>query len=277
MQYVICTFLMKRCLIIWLHAYCAIVMAQNNSIAEFPRGLMQPEGSFRFSADALLLAAFTRVKKADVHLLDMGCGCGVIALSLLLKHSRLKALGVDCQPELLGAAEFNAGRLGLGGRFTGLCADVGKTETGIAPEGFDLVVCNPPYRQRGKGRLPRSPMRERALFEGPEGVAPFCLAAAKALRPGGRFSLIYPAERRHELFSCLGAAGFSLSRFMYIHSREGEEPGLVLVEAVRGGSLGTLPTELPGLCLHEGEGKNTKLTEKALEFCPELGQKKRIS
>ncbi|MDR2893708.1 MAG: methyltransferase [Deltaproteobacteria bacterium] len=111
----------------------------------FPRGLSQPPGSFRFSADALLLAAFAArlagelaagpvdrlsagkatgegygqaaglppIDSGGRALLDLGCGCGVVGLGFMLLRPEYTALGLDLQPELILAARQNAALLGL--------------------------------------------------------------------------------------------------------------------------------------------------------------------
>ena len=57
----------------------------------FPRGLQQPEGSLRFGADALLLAAFAargvegmnEARRKQLTAADLGCGCGAALLGFL--------------------------------------------------------------------------------------------------------------------------------------------------------------------------------------------------
>ena len=95
----------------------------------FPAGLEQPEGSFRFSVDALLLAAFAASRTTDVTMrfIDLGTGCGVVGLAyLLLKRNICQGFGMDCNPELIAAAQNNTDKLGFSDRFalhTGELAD----------------------------------------------------------------------------------------------------------------------------------------------------------
>ena len=56
-----------------------------DAIEIFPRGLKQPEGSFRFGQDALLLAALTaRFCTRKDKVVELGCGCGAALSGLLL-------------------------------------------------------------------------------------------------------------------------------------------------------------------------------------------------
>ena len=134
------------------------MVAESDGIARFPRGLFQPPGSFRFSADALLLAAFAlssasgcRGKPSASHSspgplwIDLGTGCGIVGLAALRlaglprnaageletvrfpKHaenlSEPFCYGLDRNEELVAAARSNARNLGLERHFAALTID----------------------------------------------------------------------------------------------------------------------------------------------------------
>ena len=107
----------------------------------FPAGLEQPEGSFRFSVDALLLAAFAASRTTDVTIrfIALGTGCGVVGLAyLLLKRNICQGFGMDCNPELIAAAQNNTAKLGFSDRFvlhTGELADTRFLENLPGPVG----------------------------------------------------------------------------------------------------------------------------------------------
>lgn len=180
----------------------------------FPSGLVQPEGSFRFSLDALLLASFAASRfprgTSAVSLLDLGCGCGVIGLACLLEAANATAKGTDREPELVAAAEENAAVLGLTGRYRGILCDFGiaAERQRLAEEQVDVVLANMPYRPERSGRLPQSPLRRRALFADESTMSAFLLAAKAALKPGGSFDLVYSWSGRERLFAGLERYGF---------------------------------------------------------------------
>ena len=108
----------------------------------FPRGLCQPEGSFRFSADALLLASFLALPQGREQgtLVDLGAGCGVVACAMLLRHPLAQAVAVERQRPLALAAVENGRRLGLASRMRVLEGDLrilcrGKEKTDVPPPG----------------------------------------------------------------------------------------------------------------------------------------------
>ena len=184
----------------------------------FPRGLVQPASGFRFSVDALLLASFARIKGARG--LDLGCGCGVVGLGLLLRHPErgFTMHGLDLNPDMVAAARSNAALLGFGERYTAELADLGDlgdvtdpavvpAEIGpaLAPESFDLVVSNPPYRRPGQGRDCPDPGKSLGRFESGAGLPDFTRAAGRLLRNRGRAAFVFPAERLADLLLALRA------------------------------------------------------------------------
>ncbi|MDR2696761.1 MAG: methyltransferase [Deltaproteobacteria bacterium] len=239
------------------------------SAASFPRGLVQPEGSFRFSADALLLAAFAPGEEAR-RAADLGTGCGVVAFGLALRFPGLYCTGLDKEAALIEAARVNASMLGLGERMAfaqGGVADKNLPD-GLGRESCELVTANPPYRVSGTGRRISSPARRKAL-EAPQGaLADFAAAAAFLLRHHGRFACVLPPARLGDAFAALRSARLEPRRLRCVHPRPCVQAGLVLVEA-RKNARPDLVMEAP-LILHPDE-RGSGFSREALAFCPWLG------
>ncbi|NJB68641.1 tRNA1Val (adenine37-N6)-methyltransferase [Desulfobaculum xiamenense] len=236
--------------------------------AHFPRGLVQPEGGFRFSADALLLACFAGPGAAR-RIADLGAGCGVVGFGLLLRDEAATATvtAVDINPDMLAAQRDNVKLLGFGERFEAVEADVSAIgASGLAAQSFDLVVCNPPYRETGTGRRPADAGRDAARFEVRAQVGDFVAAAARLVRNRGRVCFIGLPERLPELFADFRAARLAPKRLRMVHSRIGEPARLALVEGMLGASAGLIVE--PPLVLYEGTGNESCLCADALAFCP---------
>ena len=246
--------------------------------AYFPRGLEQPAGSFRFSADALLLAAFA-VKSLGIaassrSILELGTGCGVVSFAFLLglgPDARIQdaILGIEKDPELVRAANRNALRLGLQPFFQALCADVAgiREHDDVLPESRDIVIANPPYRNPGSGRLPRGERRTAALFATGAGLQAFLAAAAYALRNRGRFFGVFGTERLQEILEGLAQNRLVPKRLKPVYGAPGKDARMALVEARKNGRPG-LAFESP-LFLY-GASSDPGLTKEALAFCPAL-------
>lgn len=137
--------------------------------------------------------------------------------------------------------------------------------------GFDLVLSNPPYRFLGSGRLPRSVLRQQALFAPHGTVEKFCAAAHALLAPLGRLGLVFPAEREDWIRMAMKGNGFEVERVLRVHGREGKPATLILLEA-RKRNNGNSPLEKTReeapLVLYD---QDNRLTERAVRFCPYLG------
>ncbi len=189
-----------------------------NAPFSFPAGLEQPQGSFRFSLDALILGEYAADCCGETaSLCDLGSGCGIVAFAALRKRPSWTAVGVEKELLLAEAAQRNAVRLGLAGRYASVCGDVCDqaalreararlqgmwTDCGENPL-FDIVACNPPWRRDGAGRTPPSDLRRRALFGEGETFSYFFSAADKLLKNRGLLAVLTGAERTADLLASL--------------------------------------------------------------------------
>jgi tRNA1Val (adenine37-N6)-methyltransferase len=231
----------------------------------FPRGMVQPEGGYRFSLDSLLLASFARPGREHVGI-DLGCGCGVVGLALLLRRPGLRLTAVDIDPASVDAARQNAVNLHYADRFR---AEVGDVADWRFEGVVDFVVSNPPYRRTGHGRVSQGEAWATARFETTADFARFAKCAAVALKTHGKFTFVHLPERLPELLDGLARAGLAPKRMRLVHSRPDEEARMVLMETVKAGRPG-LRVE-PPVILHQGQGRQTRMTDSAVEFCPFLG------
>jgi release factor glutamine methyltransferase len=148
------------------------------------------------------------------NVLDLGVGSGAILLAILAERPAAKGLGVDVSEEALAVARDNAAHLGLAGRMTLLRGD--WTE-GLPDDGFDLVVCNPPYIASAVIETLEPEVRDHeprlALEGGPDGLMHYRRLAPEILRvlkPGGRFAVEIGYDQKaavEALFREAGAAG----------------------------------------------------------------------
>ncbi|MEF2230980.1 MAG: methyltransferase [Pseudodesulfovibrio sp.] len=233
--------------------------------ARFPRGLIQPEGGYRFSLDSLLLACFARPGRRHAGV-DLGCGCGVVGLGLLLHEPGLTLTGVELDPVAADAARNNAQELYFASQFNIIQDDI---RTWRPQRVADFVVANPPFRRIGAGRVSRGGERAAARFEQRADFAAFARCAAVALKTRGKFSFVHLPERLGEIMAALAANGLEPKRLRLVHARPDEEARMVLVQAVKAARPG-LRVE-PSLILHAGRGAQTRITDEALAFCPFLG------
>jgi tRNA1Val (adenine37-N6)-methyltransferase len=215
----------------------------------------QRRGGYRFTLDAVLLAAFAATEGAGQEgpLLELGAGSGVVSLLLVRQFGLGPVDALELQPavhaRLVRAVALNA----CEGRVRPRLGDLREARALFAPGGHAHVVSNPPFRPAHAGVL--SPDPERALSKQELACdAPSVVAAARhALAPGGRVSLVYPAARTAEVLGLLTAARLYPRALRFVHARAEAPATRVLVHAVRDRERG-LEVRPPLLVHGEGPG-----------------------
>lgn len=196
--------------------------------------IIQKAKGYRYSLDAFLLAHFAAMKK-NGRLLDLGCGSGVIGLTLATKWSSAEVVGIEIQEELAEMARRSAAMNGLADRVEILSGNVKQIEALCESNAFDSVVSNPPYRKLRSGRINPDGQKALARHEIKGALGDFLAAARYALKKSGRVFLIYPASRTVHLLSQMHAARLEPKRLRIIHSKSNSDGELVLVEGVKDG------------------------------------------
>ncbi len=197
--------------------------------------LIQSARGYRFSIDAVLLAQFVTVKPGDV-VVDLGAGCGIISLLLLLEKPVAYAIALEIQRNLADQAVRNAALNGVTDRMGVLLADLRQAP--LWQPVADVVVCNPPFRRPGSGRVNPDLQRAIARHEIMASLNDILSAASAVLKPKGRLALIYPAGRLVDLLVRMRAFDVEPKRMQVVYPSMEEESKLVLVEGARGGKGG---------------------------------------
>lgn len=100
---------------------------------------------------------------------------------------------------------------GLAGRVIPVEGDLRDLPKALPAGQFDLVSCNPPYKERGRGLLSESPAEQIARHETCCSIEDVCRAASRLLRFGGRFCLCQRPERLADVLTAMRSCGWSPS------------------------------------------------------------------
>lgn len=238
------------------------VLAPGETLDAICRGelqLIQRRAGYRFSVDAILVAAFAGHPRGKV--VDLGTGCGVVAL-LLAKRGVRSVIGVELQPPLFELAWRNVQLNRCEDRVHIVNADLRELR-GVLPGGtFDAVVSNPPYIAARSGKANPETEKAVARHELCCSVNDVTAAARWLLREGGSFRVIFPAPRLVGLLQSLSAAGLEPKRLRIVHTLASRPAKLVLVEAIKGAKVDL--EVLPPLVLHEEDGGYTPEMQRLL-------------
>jgi tRNA1Val (adenine37-N6)-methyltransferase len=218
--------------------YHNVILRRNESIDSFMDGrlkLIQSKDGYRFSIDAVLLSEFVTIKQGDV-ILDLGTGCGVILLLLLMTKSIGYTLGLEIQKELASQAERNASLNGFEDRMGIILGDIKHPP--IAKRSVDVVICNPPYRRVKSGRINPDPRKAVARHELMASIDDILDTSAHVLKGKGRVAIVYPAVRFIDIVARLRHFNLEPKKMRIIYPDPGSEASLVLIEACMGARPG---------------------------------------
>lgn len=204
-----------------------------DEVRRFGLRIAQPVNGYRFSLDALLLADFA-LPPAGAGIIDLGSGCGVVALILARSCAGSSVVAVEKNPVMAGVAGRNVEMNGLSGQVTVLEADILDLRERYPVSSFDLVVSNPPYRVPGSGRISPRVGRDLARHESTASLADFMASAKYLAKPGGRICFIQHPSRLADFIAHAGELKLALHRLRLVHDRATSPATMFLAELAKG-------------------------------------------
>ena len=213
--------------------------------------LLQDTETFCYGVDAVLLADYCKAAASDT-VLDLGSGNGAVALVVMGKYVPASVTGIEVQEDQVRLARESAGLNRLEDKLHFLQGDVMEIRKLVPGESFDVVTCNPPYSESGRGLASANAAAFIARHETTAALADFVKAAAYALKPGGRFVIVHRPSRLPDIFECCRACGLEPKRMKLVLPRPGAAPNIILVSAVKGGGKELLVD--PSLCVRGEDG-----------------------
>lgn len=187
--------------------------------------------SMKVGVDAVLIGAWADVngKKG----LDVGCGCGIIALMLAQRNplSHITAIDIDVNSVIEAKTNFIQSKWKE--RLFAGCNNIQNfSESDSNKETFDFIVSNPPYFKSGIF-TPESP-RERARHQATLSPLSLLKYANLLLKPGGTLSLIMPAGGEREIMEHGYLLDLHLFRRCTIFDRPGKQSKRIMLSFQKG-------------------------------------------
>ena len=185
----------------------------------------QQHCAMKVGTDGTLLGSWASAPAGACRILDVGTGTGLIALMMAQRFPEARVTGIDIDTDAVGQASENALESPFKERIMIREGDVTRMED---TDGFDAIVCNPPFfdrsltcpdQQRTEARHTVS-LTYRQLME----------SAFRLLKDDGRLSVIIPSDCRSRLESEAHLVGFFISRICSIQTTPKKTPKRYMIE-----------------------------------------------
>lgn len=214
----------------------------------------QRKGGYRFSVDSVLLAHHA-LSDCGETLLDMGCGCGIMAFIMAHRCPDLKkVVGIEIQEGLANLARVAAEENSFSPEVSIVHGDILSALPKGSPTAFDTLISNPPYTPLGKGRVNPSSEKATCRHEFTLTLEALVARSAELIHGSGTCHFVYPVERLKELESACANHGLYPTRLRLVCSKSGDAPSRVLFScSLRPSSMVTLPP----LVVHKADGSLT--------------------
>lgn len=103
--------------------------------------VQQTHSALKVGTDAMILGAFVSGEN-HTHILDIGTGCGVLALMMAQKFQNATIVGIDTDATSLIDCKHNFENSNWNNRLSAIHKDIFDYS---CEQQFDLIVCNPPF------------------------------------------------------------------------------------------------------------------------------------
>lgn len=194
-------------------------------------------------------------------MLDIGCGSGAATLCLAARVPQCRVVGLELQRELARLAADNAAVNGMAARVTIIAGDLLRPPPRLSPGMFDHVMANPPYLARGRGTPAPDPAKAAATIEGEAELADWVRFALAMVRDKGSLTFVHRADRIDGLLALLAGRAGEVTIFP-LWPAPGRAASRILVRARK--QVAAPARLLPGLVLHEADGRFTPAAEAVL-------------
>lgn len=168
--------------------------------------------------DGVLIGAWTPV--AGKRMLDVGTGCGVIAMMLAQRNPGAMVLGIDNHHPSVEECTLNFEAFPIPGSLKAIHLDFPEEASRLCESGrFDVIVSNPPFYESGVD----SPDTARLKARHASSLSPISLLenAPAMLNDGGCLSMIVPVESFEKLVRHGEKNGMELSRSCFVRDHSG--------------------------------------------------------
>ena len=217
--------------------------------------IIQNREVFSYSIDSVLLSRFPKLPNRGM-IVDLCAGNGAVGL---FASTRTKAsiVGVEIQERLADMAERSIQLNGLSDRMFMITDDLKNLPQYFPGSKIDIILCNPRYFKVDEhSNLNESPHYLLARHEISTNLDQICHVAQRTLKSNGRLAMVHRPDRFLEIIETMKHYNLAPKRIQFVYPKRHKEANMLLIEAIKDGSLDGLKI-LPPLFIHEEDGSYT--------------------
>lgn len=197
--------------------------------------IIQNPKEFCFGVDAVLLANFPIVKKGSM-VVDLGTGSGIIPVLIAAKTNAKKIIGVEIQSHLADMAKRSIVLNNLEKKVEILNEDLRKLTNHLESSSYDIITCNPPYKDKGSGITNCEDSKAIARHEIMCTLEDVISVSSKLLNFGGKLCMVHRPQRLADIICIMRKYKIEPKRLRFVYPNKSKAPSIILVEGSKGGS-----------------------------------------
>ena len=216
-------------------------------------GIAHDRCAHKVGTDGVLLGAWADLMGGG-RILDIGTGCGLIALMAAQRAMQAEVTGIDIDAQSVEQAQENVAASPFADRIRIVKADVRLYAASNPTAGqFHHILSNPPYHT--EALLPPDARRAAARHTSGLTLTELIHHAACMLAPNGTLHLIIPAAAQSEVSAAAMAHSLHLTRLTLVRTTATKPPRRALMSWQRSDS--PLPLHHSELVLTQPDGRRT--------------------
>ena len=218
--------------------------------------------AMKIGTDAVLLGTLSDHPNPQ-RIVDVGTGCGIVALMLAQRFPKASVDAVELNPEAASQAIENFSCSPFSDRLTCIQSSFQDWASSCSDK-YDLIVCNPPYYD-GTSKSPDE-ARNMARHQDHLPTQEFLQGAMSLLNEGGRVVVVWPVNREEEFVDACGHSGLIYNGSHKVKATEDHQP--IRLIAVCSKSVEKYLDNT--ITLESGVGDNREFTPEYLELVREF-------
>lgn len=196
-------------------------MSRKNTPFRFKKfSVSHNRSAMKVGVDGVLIGCWTEIGDAR-KVLDVGTGCGLIALIIAQRNADAEILAVDIDAPSVEEASENVAASPWADRIVVAQYNFSDLPAKLKDDycRFDLIVSNPPYFDSGISEAVTP--REKARHQGLLSPAVILVGALSILNPGGKVAMVVPADLSDGLEVLSLSLGYRLERKCLVRGHAG--------------------------------------------------------